>query len=278
MESSDEFTQLSNSWLYYKLKGINIIFEPSNTNDDARPLYMNLVYGGTSVQNIETDDQTKVVPGYRINFKSYYYHSPSIQVLSYVYQNYHTFQELPVGVLSMFAPESTSSWGGRVEFVIKCKGSKTISGSSKMNYIKDGKISKDASLYKEIKEEIRNIKMEQQIASIQNILLQLCSNINNKVSSASVIEYPPKHTSAVVVEGEQLQVLNNDELQSLDGLTDTRENELGGQLLKVPSCSQLHNRALVDSTFHPCDGDTDVNGPFHVEDETSEMVTDQRCK
>jgi hypothetical protein len=177
--NSPEYSNILSDWLYYKLKSINIIFEPTNTHIDSRPLYLNVVFGKPSydVPNIETDDQTKIVPGYRTRFMNYNYRVPKLfsSENDYPFQMYTNLDKVPVGSICLFSPSNTSVWRIRIEFNVTLKGSKTEADNRKGHLYLIGK--------KVVTEE-EIVKHEEEM-NLSKQLIELINVLKNKVTTVS---------------------------------------------------------------------------------------------
>jgi len=171
--NSPEYENIYSDWLYYKFRSLNVIFEPTNTNVESRPLYLNVVFGKTNytVPNLETDDQTKIVPGYSTRFRNYNYRVPNLlsEDSNYAFKMFNVLDKPPVGSICLFSPNNTSVWRIRIEFNIKLKGSKTETETNKGHlFIINNKVVSPKEIVKHEGENNVNKQLVELIAVLNN--------------------------------------------------------------------------------------------------------------
>lgn len=75
-----EFKQLQEDWELLKLLKIVITFYPNNLNSSVDPIYLRINWDGSVKQYLPIEDNVKIIPAYRIGFKSFVVRIPKIEV------------------------------------------------------------------------------------------------------------------------------------------------------------------------------------------------------
>jgi hypothetical protein len=157
------------NWLYAKIQTVSITFYPNNLNTSNDPLYMIVVWSPEEPLYLTQMNNTKIVPAYRIGFKSYTYRVPLIETQSLLLKIYRSVSELPNTefYLYLHSPGNTDIWKFRVDIKIRLKGAKILNNEVKLvskivDEIDDLKISNESKTgdAKESQEELEEIVEE----------------------------------------------------------------------------------------------------------------------
>jgi hypothetical protein len=129
--SSIESITVLRNWLYVKMLSVSVTYEPNNLNTSSRPLYMSLIWTNEEPSNLNLMNNVKIIPAFRIGFKSYTYKVPAIESSSLLLNKWkspgdYTNSEF---YLYLHSPGNTDQWYIRVDIKVILKGSKIFAGN-----------------------------------------------------------------------------------------------------------------------------------------------------
>lgn len=92
---------------------------------------MSLIWTNEEPSNLNMMNNVKIVPAFRIGFKSYTYRVPALESSSLVLNRWKSPGDFTNSefYLYLHSPGNTDQWNMRVDIKVKCKGSKIYAGS-----------------------------------------------------------------------------------------------------------------------------------------------------
>lgn len=122
------------NWLYGKILSVSVTFYPNNLNTSNDPLYMIIVWSPEEPLYLTQMNNVKIVPAYRIGFKSYTYKVPLFESQALLLKFYKSVIDLPnvEFYLYIHSPGNTDVWKFRVDIKIRLKGSKILNNQTKL--------------------------------------------------------------------------------------------------------------------------------------------------
>lgn len=132
--STTESTSVFRNWLYVKLISVSVTYEPNNLNTSSRPLYMSLIWTNEFPTQLSSMNNVKIVPAYRVGFKTYNFRVPAIESSSLLLNKWKSPGDLTNSefYLYLHSPGNTDTWNIRVDVKVKCKGSKIYVAGTRM--------------------------------------------------------------------------------------------------------------------------------------------------
>jgi hypothetical protein len=129
--SSIESTTVLRNWLYVKMLSVSVTYEPNNLNTSSRPLYMSLIWTSEEPSNLNLMNNVKIVPAYRIGFRSFTYRVPALESSSLLLNRWKSPGDLVNSefYLYLHSPGNTDQWNLRVDIKVMLKGSKIFTGN-----------------------------------------------------------------------------------------------------------------------------------------------------
>lgn len=78
--TNKEYSQLQEDWELLKLRKMVITFFPNNKNSTVDPIYLRINWDGSVKNFLPIEDNVKIIPAFRIGFRSYTVRFPKIEV------------------------------------------------------------------------------------------------------------------------------------------------------------------------------------------------------
>lgn len=132
--NNNEGISMRNLWMFYKIQEVCITFAPNNLNTSIRPCYMFFNSSGeANITNLEDMNNVKIVPSYRINFKSYHFNVPNYGIYSYKrWNSTEQYTAVPSTILFHAPNNDTDVWIIRIDAKVKFKQRKVLASGEKI--------------------------------------------------------------------------------------------------------------------------------------------------